>query len=427
MRKGLARFLREAWLGIAIGIAAPLAVWGLAQVHWHSGSGGSNAATAHGRVRPVASRSFLEQLIPPPGGSLPGVRFDAQIRKLVAKLPLERKIAQLLLVGFDGRTARAPFFGTLARMDLGGVELARGNYENPAQITTLASAVYNATADARSHTPPFILAPQEGGDVTAFPNLPPFDNAADVGSIARATSEANDAANALKQAGLNGVLAPDIDVSASTDQPLGGRAYSDDPRQVARYATATVSVYRSAHMLTAPGHFPGLGGAAQSTDVGPTEVGLSLKDLLRRDVEPFRAAFRAGAPAVVLSHAGYEPDNFVVPGSLSRAIATTLLRGQLGFRGVAITDDLEAGAITSQSNVSRAAVQAITAGADMVWISGPESDWLAAYKALLDAARRKRLSPLRIDTAVTRIVTAKRALGLRNQQRKIPRGAPGST
>ena len=116
----------------------------------------------------------------------------------------------------------------------------------------------------------------------------------------------------------------------------------------------------------------------------------------------------------------------MVPGSLSHAIATTLLRGQLGFRGVAITDDLEAGAITSQMSVPRAAVQAIGAGADMAWISGPESDWLAAYRTLLQAVKKKRISKLRLDTAVTRIITAKRELGLKNQTRKIPPGAPGS-
>jgi len=408
---------------------APLAVWGLGKVDWGGASDGTKHGVAPGPPlhAPLAARSFLERLIPPPGRRLPGVHSDAQIRKLVAKLPLDRKVAQLLLVGFDGRTVKAPFYGTLGRMDLGGVVLAKQNYDNnPDQISTLAAGVSNATADGRTHTPPFILAPQEGGDFAAFSNIPPFDNAADLGSIKLAAREAGEAAKALGQVGFNGVLAPDLDVSASTDQPLGGRAYSDDPKQVSRYATATVSAYRSAHMLSAPGHFPGLGAAGQSTDTSPTEVGLAIKDLMRRDVVPFRAAIKAGAQAVVLSHAGYQPDDFVVPGSLSHAIATTLLRGQLGFRGVAITDDLEAGAITSQMSVPRAAVQAIGAGADMAWISGPESDWLAAYRALLQAVKRKRISKLRLDTAVTRIITAKRELGLKNQTRKIPPGAPGS-
>jgi beta-N-acetylhexosaminidase len=427
VRQGLFRFLREIWLGLAIGIVAPLAVWGLGKVDWHASSH-SHRAVAPGPPlkRPIPARSFLEHLIPPPGGRLPGVHVDTQIRRQVGKLPLERKIAQLLLVGFAGRTVKAPFYGTLGRMDLGGVAFDRDNYQSPNQISTLAAAVSNTTADPRTHTPPFIVAPQEGGDFSAFPNLPPFDNAADLHSTSLAAREARDSAKALTQVGFNGVLAPDLDVSASTDQPLAGRAFSDVPSKVASYAGATIGAYRSAHMLSAPGHFPGIGAAGQSTDNGPTEVGLGMKDLARRDLVPFRAAIRAGAPAVLLGHAGYQPDDFVVPASLSRAIATRLLRGQLGFKGVAITDDLEAGAITSQTTVPKAAVMAIEAGADMVWISSPESDWIAAYKALLAAVRAKRIPMLRIDTAVTRIVTAKRELGLKNQTRKIPPGAPGS-
>src|SRR5204862_532560 len=159
VREGLARFLRETWLGFVMGIAAPLIVWGLAHVDWGKGSSETHRTTAPGPPlrAPLATRSFLQRLIPPPGGRLPGVH----------------------------------------------------------------------------------------------------------------------------------VLAPDLDVSASTDQPLGGRAFSDSAKQVGRYATATVSAYRSEHMLSAPGHFPGLGAAAQSTDASPTEVGLSIKDLLRRDVVPF--------------------------------------------------------------------------------------------------------------------------------------------
>src|SRR5205807_8359829 len=114
----------------------------------------------------------------------------------------------------------------------------------------------NPPADPRPPTPPFIVAPQEGGDFSAFSNIPPFDNAADLGTTKLAAREAGEAARGLKQVGFNGVLAPDVDVSASTDQPLGGRVFSDDPKQVARYATATVSAYRSEHMLSAPGHFP---------------------------------------------------------------------------------------------------------------------------------------------------------------------------
>ena len=144
--------------------------------------------------------------------------------------------------------------------------------------------------------------------------------------------------------------------------------------------------------------------------------------LEHRDLAPFRAAVHAGAQAVVVGHASYAPDSFVIPASLSRAISTNLLRGGLGFRGVAIADDLEAGAITAGHSVPQAAVQAVAAGADMVYISGPQADWLAAYRALIGAIRAKRIPTLRVNAAVTRVITAKRELGLRNLAKPKPVG-----
>jgi beta-N-acetylhexosaminidase len=368
-------------------------------------------------------RSFLEQLIPPQGGVLPGARIPGQIRRLVARLPVERKVAQLLLVGFQGSDASAPFFGMLRRLDLGGVVVEKRNYAGAAALAALTAALQNSVA-GNAHEPPFVVAPQEGGRFSAFPDLPPPTAAGDLGNVADAAAEAQRAARTLKKLGLNGVLAPDADVGASAPDPLGPRAFADDPGQVSRYAVAVVAAYRRAGMLAAPSHFPGIGAASQPTDQGPTEVGLSMRELGHRDLVPFRAAFRAGADAVLVGHASYAPDSFVVPASLSRAIETNLLRGGLGFRGVAITDDLEAGAIVAGNTVARAAVQAVQAGADMVWISSPESDWAGAYDALLAAVRSRAIPLTRLNAAVTRIVTVKRELGLRTPRRPVALPVP---
>lgn len=381
--------------------------------------GGGSAKPKHAQGPPPRpaqnappARSFLERLIPPQGGVLPGARVPGQIGRLVASLPVERKVAQLLLVGFDGRDPSAPFFATLRRLDLGGVAIEKRNYSGAQSLATLTAAIGRA-ARGGAHEPPFVVAPQEGGQFSAFGDLPPFQAPGHYASLRDATSEAQQAARTLKRLGLNGVLAPDVDVGGSTPDPLGPRAYSDDPNDVRRYATAVVDVYRSAGMLTAPSHFPGIGAASDSTDQGPAEVGLSMHALSERDLRPFRAAIRAGTQAVLVGHASYAPDSFVVPGSLSHAIETNLLRGSLGFRGIAITDDLEAGAIVAGNTVAKAAVQAIQAGADMVWISGPESDWADAYSALLAAVRSHAIPLARLNDAVTRIVTVKGELGLR--------------
>jgi beta-N-acetylhexosaminidase len=419
LTQGIARRPHPARRAIAAALVAVGGALGLAACD--SGGDRPKPPVAPPAARPAHSpppRSFLERLIPPEGGVLPSARTPGQIRRLVARLPLERKVAQLLMVGFDGQDASAPFFATLGRLDLGGVVIQRRNYTGEAALTALTDAVANAVA-GRGHEPPFVVAPQEGGEFSAFPDLPPKLAPGDYENLTDAAADAARAARTLKRLGLNGVLAPDADVGASAPDPLGPRSYSDDPAEVSRYAVAVVAAYRRARMLSAPSHFPGIGAAAQTTDEGPTSVGLSMRELQRRDVRPFRAAIRSGAPAVVVSHASYAPDDFVLPASLSKAIVTNLLRGGLGFRGIAITDDLQAGAIVAGNSVARAAVQAVQSGADMVWISSPEPDWRGAYDALLAAVRSRAIPLTRLNAAVTRIVTVKRELGLRTRRRPV--------
>jgi beta-N-acetylhexosaminidase len=204
----------------------------------------------------------------------------------------------------------------------------------------------------------------------------------------------------------------DVGVSDVGEDAFGSRVYSDDPREVAAYATAAVGEYRRAKLFVAPEHFPGLGSANQPTEEGPAQVGQSLGELRARDLAPFRAAFRAGADGVLLSSGAYAADDGVTPGSVSPKVATDLLRRSEGFRGVAITDDLADPAVSVNYSAPAAAVAALRAGADAVYISGSARDQQAAYKAVLRAARRKRISRARLDEALLRILMAKRKIGL---------------
>ncbi len=357
--------------------------------------------------------SFLARIVPPPAdaGGTSGPRVPRTVNDLVRRLPLERKVAQLFLLGFDGKDLTAPIFRQLRRLDLGGIIVDRRNYEGPQSLGSLAGEA-RVIAGQERHVPPWVMAPQEGGEFSAFRDLPPAGSPADIASPADAGRAAGAAAKTLKQLGVTGVLTPVIDVGLETDPALGARVFSDNAVRVAQYAVQSVTAYDRQGMFSAPKHFPGLGTASQPTEEGPAQVGLSDVELEDRDLVPFRAAFRAGAPGVVLSHALYTVDDFTIPGSLSRKVVTGLLRDKLKFRGVAITDDLADPAITALESVPDAAVKAIQAGADMLWISGSAGDQQAAYVAVLQAVRRKRISRARLDVAVGRVLTAKRRYGL---------------
>lgn len=362
--------------------------------------------------RPIVRRSFLEQVIPARGAGLPGANVPAQIAAAVKRMSVEDKAAQTMLLGYEGKGPTAPVLALLRKRPLGGIVIRRSNYFSTDQITAIAG---RATGVARreKHDPPFVWAPQEGGNFSALPGVPPADAPADVENARVAAREALDSGRALSRLNLNGVLAPVLDVGTEdTRDALGARSFSNQPRPTGVFAISTVAAYKRAGVVSAAEHFPGLGAATQSPDDGLASVGLSLDQLRKRDLVPFAAAIRAGVPAIVISNASYATDDFVTPATLSRAVSTDLLRGEMGFRGVAIADDLSQPAITTSMSVADAAAQALAAGSDMVYISGPARGQEAAYRAIIAAIRSGEISRVRIDEAVTRVLTLKREYGL---------------
>jgi beta-N-acetylhexosaminidase len=397
-------------------IAAVVLVLGATALGALIGAGGQKADPV-----PEASRqsneerrtSFLARIIPPEKSADASAEAGVprSVAELAKRLPADRKVAQLFLVGFQGRDLNAPIYRQLRRLDLGGIVIGSRNYTDPQQLTALAGEA-GVVARRQRHVPPWVMATQEGGEFNDFADLPPATAASDLETVDQAAAEAREAGRSLRRLGLNGVLGPVVDVGLADDLAIGARAFSDDPELVASYASALVETYRYTRVFAAVKHFPGLGSASQSTEAGPANVGLSLEELSNRDLVAFRAAFNAGAPGVVISNGLYAPDDFVLPGSLSKSITTDLLREELRFEGIAITDDLADPSITALGTVPDAAVQAVKAGADMVQISGSAGDQQAAYVAVLRAVRSGEIPRKRLDEAVLRVLNGKRDYGL---------------
>jgi beta-N-acetylhexosaminidase len=356
-----------------------------------------------------AGRSFLARVIPPPAPAAP--RPSAQVVALVRSMPVEQKVAQLMMVGFAGRDARARVVAQLPRRTYGGLMLDGRNFGGEVQLRALTGAV-RASAKRGRTVQPFVGAVQQGGEWNALAALGPRAAPGDVADLAAATTDARAAARAFRRLGLSAILGPSLEVGPEDGGAMGTRSYSSDPAQVAAYAQAAVSAYGRAKLLAAPGRFPGLGAASVAPEDGPPNVGLSLDDLKSRDLAPYRAAIRAGAPAIVVGPGLYVTDDFVVPASQSSAVARDLLRGQLGFNGVAIADDLTSPAIATTTAVPDAALNALNAGLDMVYVPGPDAAVDEAYAGLVAAAKSGKLTRARIDEALTRVLVAKSQLGL---------------
>jgi len=363
---------------------------------------------ATGPTGSASKTSFLQRVVPAAKEIAPDA--PRSVSNLASRLPLERRVAQLFLVGFTGTGTNATVFSELAQRDLGGIVFLADNYTGPRQLAAL-TAFAKRVARRHRRVPPWLFTIQDGGEFSELAGLPPADAPSAVSDVQRAAAEASQAARSLHQLGINGVLGPEADVDTDPGGPYTRIAFSNDPDQVAQFAAASVRAYTRRHMFTAPKHFPGLGAADNPTSDGPATVGLPLDALATRDLVPFKAALDAGSQGVLIGHGLYTSDNFATPASQSTALMQDLLRTNMRFDGVAVTDDLEASAITDTQTVPNAAVASIEAGADMVYISDP-ADQEAAYQAVLNAAKSGQIPGSRLDAAVLHILLAKEKLRL---------------
>ena len=309
-------------------------------------------------------------------------------------------VAGLLVVGFPGTAPEGSFFARLAARPYGGVVLGRSNYVEPSQLAQLTAKVQQVARTA-GHPAPIVSAQQEGGDFNAFANLAP-DAQADVG--ARKPSEIRGAARVagrqLKALGIGMNLAPNADVAVAGG-PAQGRAFADTASRVVKAVKASLEGYRRAGVAAAVGPFPGDGAASQDPSAGPAPVGLGLEQLRHSDMTPF-AAVAGAAPAIQMSNAIYSAYDSVTPATLLPE-AVKELRDRLGFDGTIISADLVATTATAGGSVGDAAINALKAGADMLFVPGGRAQQDEAYRAIVAGVASGAISPERIIASLRRI------------------------
>jgi beta-N-acetylhexosaminidase len=314
-------------------------------------------------------------------------------------------VGQHLMGSFVGTRPDAELLGRIGRGELGGILVRSANVRSTA---ALASAIAELQAAARrGGQPPLLIAiDQEGGSVKRLGSGPPFQSAAQLGassdpSLARRAGFAT--GRYLRSIGVNVDLAPVLDVPARASF-LGSRTFGREPATVARAGVAFARGVEAAGVAATAKHFPGLGTAAASTDGRDVTVTSSQGDLLRR-LTPFRSAVEAGVQLVMVGSARYPAlDRTRLPALLSPTIVKGLLRHQLGFHGVVISDTMGGPAVV---RFPRAPVRAIRAGVDVLLYSASEQASADGYRILLDAVRTGELRRSTILTSYDRILHLK--------------------
>src|SRR3954447_10468970 len=320
-------------------------------------------------------------------------------------LSLQRQIGELLMIAFHGTTPPGYVQRALRHGRASGVILFRANAPTPAVTSALTRRLQRA---GRRRV--LIAIDQEGGSIRILPWAAPERSQGATTSAVAARGQAQTAAGDLTAAGVNVTLAPVADVGGP-GSVMSGRAFPGGALDVTALTRAAVSGYRGTNVAATLKHFPGLGEAGTNTDDGPVSVSSPRAAIATRDLPAFAAGIKAGAPLVMASHAlytGIDPTNIA---SQSKPILTTLLRRKLGFKGVVVTDSMEAAAVLKRSSLERAALRSVAAGADMLLLTGPGS-FPSVYRQLLTGAKQSERFRARIAEAAARVIALKRSLGL---------------
>ncbi|MBW5445016.1 beta-N-acetylhexosaminidase [Cohnella sp. CFH 77786] len=329
------------------------------------------------------------------------------------QLELREKIGQLFMCGFAGTEPDEGILELIRKYGIGGVIYFRRNLKDAAQVAALSERL-----QAAAKTPLFLSIDQEGGMVVRLEEgvtVMPGAMAQGAADDERLTFEAaKQAAAELRAIGINMNFAPCLDVNNNPRNPvIGVRSYGEDPAQVARLGSEAAAGYQSGGVAAVAKHFPGHGDTASDSHYELPVVPHDRERLDQVELVPFRKAIERGVDSIMTAHVvfpAFEEDG--VPATLSRRILTGLLREQLGFEGVIVTDCLEMNAISETIGVARGAVQAIQAGADLVLVSHRIDRQIAALEAVLEAVHAGEIPESRIDDAVERIWKLKESRGL---------------
>ncbi|MFF2651536.1 glycoside hydrolase family 3 protein [Streptomyces sp. NPDC058045] len=358
---------------------------------------------------------------------------DRQLRKLIAEMTLEEKVGQLFVMRVYGASATDPDQADIdanlkeigvrtaaeliAKYHVGGIIYFAWahNTANPSQIASLSNGIQKAGLTGPRGLPVLISTDQEHGIVTrvGYPaTLVPGAMALGAGGSASDTRQAARIAGVeLRAMGIRQDYAPDADVNVNPANPvIGVRSFGADPQAVATMVAAQVKGYQGAGIATAAKHFPGHGDTATDSHYGFPVIEHTRAQWEELDAPPFKAAIAAGIDSIMTAHIMVPAlDSSGDPATLSHPILTGILREQLGYDGVVVTDSLGMAGVREKYGDDKVPVLALKAGVDQL-LNPPDLD--LAWNAVVAAVKGGELTEDRLDESILRILRLKARRGL---------------
>ena len=326
----------------------------------------------------------------------------------VSDLSSRQLAGQRLMIGFDGIRLTDDFRQLLTTLHIGGIILFSRNIIDPEQVLELSSKIQAAASEA-GLPPLFIAVDQEGGTVVRlkepFTPLPGAKQMKDPEMVHR---YADLTAYELVGVGINMNMAPVMDVAPDNiDSIMSERSFGPDPDRVSEMGVRVIEQLQQNHVMAVAKHFPGIGRTILDSHIDRPSLAVSLDILRAADLIPFQAAITAGVAGMMLSHIFYDQLDSNWPASLSPYIADTLLRKEMGFEGVIMTDDLDMGAIKKYYDIETVIRQILAAGIDMALICHAGPDIKTAHQEMVNSIEASSTMRDRCRVSVQRILALK--------------------
>ena len=335
-----------------------------------------------------------------------GIRQLADV--ITGKMTPEEKIGQMMFVGINGTTLTESTKNTLASMRVGGVILFDRNMENREQVKELNNSLRNLSLNSYS-LPLFLAVDQEGGLVTRMKqHAYTAPSAAEIGTTGipeEAYKHANATGKDIRELGFNLDFAPVLDMGSR----MHGRTYGTAPQQVAVFGEQACRGLRDSGVLFTVKHFPGMGRSETDPHTEKSVVNVPQETILQEDLQPFRHIidqYPHHQFMVMAGHIRY-PAFDAKPASLSPVILKQMLRNQLGYQGIVITDDLDMGAVSEGYKPEEIGIAAVQAGTDILLSCHNPEVQQRIYRSTLQAVKDGKISRTDIDASVRRIVYCK--------------------
>ena len=340
-----------------------------------------------------------------------------------ASMTTDQKVGQLMIIGFDGTAVDAELRAMITDYHVGGVILFARNVQSPEQVARLTNELQTIALES-GHPGLFIAIDQEGGRVarltedTGFTEFPSAMALAATGDPENARRMAAAMAVEMRAVGINVDFAPDLDVNNNPSNPvIGTRSFSSDPAKVAEYGIAFAQGLQENGVLAFGKHFPGHGDSAIDSHIDLPLIPHDRTRLNEIELVPFRGAIQAGFAGIMSAHVTFPAidPNPGMPATLSRSVLTSLLRDDLGFKGIIATDSLEMGALAVNGYPPPVgALLAFAAGADILLFNRDHAMHREAFTNLVRAIEDVEVSREQLDTSVLRIFEAKQKFGILN-------------